>query len=262
MIGGITGAPWRWLTGPGTPTPTPWTSAAAPSARSLATRSSASWRTTFGPRRTSTGGAGVREQAQLAVGDRDVDGGGPDVDADEAQGSGEPHEMGAPPATGLREALRFDQPELDEPVELDGDLGLREPHRLAELRAGRLAAVTEQAQQTSLVAVLGAGADSVHEPPHLLEQPKVSRRLRASTCARKTSTRKSPKRDVIVTKGGGPASVQVPVLAAYSARSRSMRAPCRRATNHRTANSAPRKNMTGTQKPVTITAACTAQPNA
>src|SRR3954447_1058030 len=55
MIGGITGAPSRWLTGPGTPTPTPWTSNAPPSARSLSSRSSACWSTTFGPWRTSDG---------------------------------------------------------------------------------------------------------------------------------------------------------------------------------------------------------------
>ena len=172
MIGGITGAPSRWLTGPGTPTPTPCSSSAAPSARSLATRSTASCSTTLGPRRTSHGIGGVRDQAQLAVGDRDVDRGGPDVDADEAQGPGEAHEVRAPPPAGLRETLRLDQPELDEPVQLDGDLGLREPHRLAELGAGRLAPVAEQTQQTSLVTVLGPRADSVHPasaPPRAAE---------------------------------------------------------------------------------------------
>jgi hypothetical protein len=153
----------------------------------------------------------VGEQAHLAVRDRDVDGSGPDVDADEAQGPREPDEVGATPSAGLRETLSLDQAEFGEPVEFDGDLGLREPDCLAELGPRCLATVAEQAQQASLVTVLGPCPDSVHPRPHLLERlGNVSRRLRASAFTGKTSSRESSKCVRRVTGGGRRRSLSPP----------------------------------------------------
>jgi hypothetical protein len=84
---------------------------------------------------------------------------------DEADRAGQADEVRAATTPRGREPLRLDQPQLGEPVELDGHLRLRQLDGLAELGARGLSAVAEQAQQAGLVGVLGSGPDSVHRTP-------------------------------------------------------------------------------------------------
>src|SRR4051794_15618144 len=130
MIGGETGVPSAKLTRPGTPAPAPARPPAGAAARSLPAISRARPRTTSparprnarpGPGQPARGVSGpqladhlqraadhhlralpyvhrlclVREHPQLAVGDGDVDRGGPDVDAEEAGVAGDADDRGA-----------------------------------------------------------------------------------------------------------------------------------------------------------------------
>jgi hypothetical protein len=173
MIGGTTGAPSRWLTGPGTPTPTPCTSGAAPSARALPTSSSTWSSTVFGPSRTSAG-AETRESRRSSPSVMATS-----IDVAPMSTPTKRSELASAttcerrPAAGRREAGGLDEAELGEPVELDGDLRLRQLHGLAELGAGLRASVAEQAQEASLVPVLRSHA----HPPHVDPPPRVARLL-------------------------------------------------------------------------------------
>ena len=155
MIGGATGTPSRKLTGPGTP------DAGAvdlrrrcPSARSLPTSSSATAEDGVRALPHVDRLAGVREHLQLGVGDGDVDRGGADVDAEEPQLRGQPDDGGAAAAAGGGQPAGLDQPELREPVQLDGELGPGELDRVAELGPGDGAHVAQQGEEERLMAVL------------------------------------------------------------------------------------------------------------
>ena len=162
MIGGATGTPSRNETGPGTPTPAPCMSTALPLGPQLADQVE------------HHGEDGVRavpdvdrlghllEDVQPAVGDGDVDRGGADVDAEEAQAAGQPDDGRAPAAAGRGQAAGLDQPDLGEPVELDGELGAGQLDGLAELGPAHRAVVAQQAQQRGLVRVLGPHRHSPH----------------------------------------------------------------------------------------------------
>ena len=80
--------------------------------------------------------ARVSDDLQLGVGDGDVDRGGADVDADEPQLAAQPDDRRAPAAAGGRQPAVLDQPEVREPVQLDGELGPAELHGVPELGPG------------------------------------------------------------------------------------------------------------------------------
>jgi hypothetical protein len=130
-----------------------------PPARTLPTRSSTTCRTTSGPSRTST--ASRRGRARRAGRrDGDVDAGGADVDAEEAQGARQLDDRAAAAAPRGGQAGRLGQAHLGEPVELDGELRPRQGHDVAELGAAGGTRVAQEPQERGLVAFSGRMATS------------------------------------------------------------------------------------------------------
>ena len=99
--------------------------------------------------------AHLLEHGQPAVGDRDVDRGRADVDAEEAQAGGEPDDRRPATAAGGRQARRLDQPDLGQPVELDGELRPGEVDGLAELGSADRPVVAQQPEQVLWCAFSG-----------------------------------------------------------------------------------------------------------
>jgi hypothetical protein len=106
----------------------------------------------------------VPERLQFGVGDGDVDRGRADVDAEEAQPGVEPDVVGAAAAARGGESVGHDQPRLQQPVHLHGQLGPREVDLVTQLGTGVGAAVAQQREQPGLVGVRGSCGHTSHEP--------------------------------------------------------------------------------------------------
>ncbi len=165
MIGGDTGTPSRKLTGPGTPTPAPAKPGARRAARSLPTISSARPMHDLRALPDVDRLGRAREHPQLAVGDRDVDRGGADVDAEEAGVAGDPHDRRTAAAAGGGQAGGLDQAERDQPVELDREPGPGQLDRVAELGPRARSVVAQQPEQARLLRVVRP--DDRHAAPRV-----------------------------------------------------------------------------------------------
>ena len=109
----------------------------------------------------------VAEDLQLGVGDGDIDRGGADVDAEEAQLGGEPDVVRAAAAARGGESVGDDEPGLQQPVDLHGELGTGEVDLIAQLGTGVGASVAQQAQQPRLMRVRGSSRHASHRRPSL-----------------------------------------------------------------------------------------------
>ncbi|GAA3156223.1 hypothetical protein GCM10017687_87760 [Streptomyces echinatus] len=106
----------------------------------------------------------VAEDLQFGGGDGDVDRGRADVDTEEPEVRVEPDVVRTAAAARGGESVGRDEPRLQQPVHLDGQLGPGEFDLVAQLGTGVGAAVTEQLQQTGLVRVRRSSGHASHVP--------------------------------------------------------------------------------------------------
>ena len=123
MIGGATGTPSGKRTGPGHADAGAVEPLGEPGGRSLAAIGEHLLEDGDRALAYVHGLVEVPEHLQLGVGDGDVDRGRADVDAEEAQGGSEPDVVRAAAAAGGGESVGHDQARLQQPVDLDGQLG-------------------------------------------------------------------------------------------------------------------------------------------
>ena len=126
------------------------------------------------------------EHPQLAVGQRDVDRGRADVDAEEPQIRRQSGHGRAAAAAGEGGPGVLDKAELDQPPDLDRDLGARQPAGVTELGPGERSVVAQHPQHPGLMRVLRPGRHPLHRFPFasVLEANGRLREKRSRGCPR------------------------------------------------------------------------------